>query len=173
MFLKAMLLSLITGLGHIYMRRYLQGVFLFFLFAASLNTVFLASLWQDETTAVRILYAAGAMVAIVWIYGLYSVYRITYGTDRVQLAEERDRRYKRAFTHYLGGEYKAALDIIRSVLDLDVDRREADAHFYMGVFHNRLGNRKKAKRCFRRCKAMDMEGKWSLEIRWELERDRD
>ena len=42
----AIALSAVTGLGHIYLRRYVQGVVLFALFAAAANGVLIGALWQ-------------------------------------------------------------------------------------------------------------------------------
>ncbi len=159
----AIALTAIPGLGHLYLRRHAQGVAFFGLFAAALDGVLLGALWQGEDAALVGLVSRIAAVAI-WIGGLASVLRLTVFTDRERLARRRDEKVREGMVHYLRGELDPARRAFEDAAACDVDRHDFDVLFHLGAVAARAGDRRRARRLFRRCLAWDPGGKWRAEI---------
>src|SRR5438552_18215198 len=95
----AIVLSAITGLGHIYLRRYGQGVVLFALFATAANGLLVAALWQGpEARLIRI--ASEITLVAVWVVGMASALKLTVLTDRTRLKCNRDEKMREGLVHY-------------------------------------------------------------------------
>lgn len=167
MALKAILASLVPGLGHLVLRRHLQGVVFFAIFAASLNGVLVGTLWQDDVVAPRIFFTSATAAAVVWLFSVASVVRLALLVDREALARAREVKLREALTHYLRGENEQAVIALEAGRDLDLDGVDADILFHLGALRRRLGEHWRARRLFRRCLAVDVEGKW----RWEVEQE--
>jgi hypothetical protein len=165
----AIALSAVAGLGHVYLRRYVQGVVLFALFATAANGVLLGALWQGPEARTISLASEVALVA-VWVAGLASVLRLTVFTDREKLRERRDEKIREGLVHYLKDEYGPALASFEEACACDVDRDDVDVLFHLGVVESRLGNRRRAARYFRRCLAWDPREKWRAEVKDEMAR---
>ncbi|HVY62250.1 MAG TPA: hypothetical protein VHF22_11390 [Planctomycetota bacterium] len=165
----AIALSAVTGLGHVYLGRYVQGVVLFALFATAANGVLLGALWQGPAARTITLASEVALVA-VWVTGLASALRLTVFTDREKLRACRDERIREGLVHYLKDELRPALESFEAACACDVDRCDVDVLFHLGVIESRLGNRRRAERYFRRCLAWDPDAKWRAEVTEELAR---
>lgn len=184
---RAMLLSLVTGLGHIYLRHYVLGAALFAIFAASLNGVFLGYLLHTRPVLARLLvYACVPAAAGVWAIGLVHAWRISYGTDRAALRRERAALFKDGLAAYLRDDLEAARGLFAKAVACDVDWEDPDALFYLGVLDLRiaerrdgLGERVRAERSRRRglralalCLSRDDSRKWRAEVAQERARAR-
>lgn len=167
--LVALLLGVVTGLGHIYMRRRLKGVLLFYLFAAAANGVFIGRFWQGDA-APWIFNASLAAGLSTWVYGVLDLWRLTFGTDREALRVERDRLLREGLQRYLKGEDRAAKERLERALALDVDRADACVRFHMAVVSRRLGDVRGARRMLDRCEDVDEDGKWRYEVQEERTR---
>jgi hypothetical protein len=180
-----MLLSLVTGLGHVYLRHYVLGAILFCLFATGLNGIFLGSVIESDKALAGFLFKASVPFSIaVWIFGLGHAYKISYGTDRAKLRAERGQLFREGLTLYLRDDLDGAARALESVVDRDVDWEDADALFHLGVVelrrsdrHTSRGERRAAERArarglraFRACLAHDDRKKWRGEIAHEQAR---
>src|SRR5437764_7927086 len=116
---KAILLSLVTGLGHIYLGRHAQGVVLFALFAAGLNGILIGSFWQGDEAAWRIRVVSGAVAAVAFAFGTASILKLTLFTDREALRVRRDEALRRGLVHYLRDELRDADRAFREALRCD------------------------------------------------------
>lgn len=182
-----MLLSVVTGLGHIYLRHYVLGAVLFSAFVFGLNGVFIGSVFEsDKSFANFVLKASVPFTVLVWIAGLVHAYRISYGTDRIKLRSERAQLFRDGLTLYLRDDLDGAARAFESVVDRDVDWEDADALFHLGVVelrradrHDERSERRSAERArrrglraFRACLAHDDRKKWRGEIAHEQARAR-
>lgn len=167
---KAILLSTVTGAGHIYLGRHAQGVALFALFAASLNGVLIGSFWQGDEAAWWIRVVSGSAAALVFAVGTASILKLTLFTDREALRVRRDQALRSGLVHYLREELRDADRELREALRCDIDRRDADVLFHLGAVARRLGEDRRARRLFRQCLGCDPSGKWSYEVERELAR---
>jgi hypothetical protein len=182
-----MLLSLVTGLGHVYLRHYMKGALLFALFATALNGVFLGSaIESDKTLAARISTVSVPAAIAVWVVGLVHAYKISYGTDRARLRAERAKLLRDGLVAYLRDDLDGAAHALRAVVDRDVDWEESDALFHLAVVELRRASRfaernepALAQRARSRglgllklCLTRDDRRKWRAEIAVERERAR-
>lgn len=182
-----MLLSVVTGFGHVYLRHYVLGALLFAVFATALNAVFLGSVIESNKMLAHALFRAGVPLAIgTWVVGLVHAWKISYGTDRRRLREERQRLFREGLIAYVRDDLDAAARALGRVIDKDVDWEETDALFHLGVVELRRArrfegggearkaarSRRCAQRAFRSCLARDDRKKWRGEIAHERERAR-
>jgi tetratricopeptide (TPR) repeat protein len=166
----ALLLSIVPGLGHVYLSRYAQGVLFFTLFAAAANGLLIGALWQGEDVARRITEVSAVAAALVFVACFASMAKLTLFTDREALARRRDEALRRGLVHYLRDELVEAERALEEALRYDVDRCDCDVLFHLGVVANRLGNARRARRMFKRCLAADACAKWRYEVAQELAR---
>src|SRR3954468_18075031 len=97
-----MLFSIVTGLGHVYLRHYVLGAILFALFATALNGVFLGTVIESKPQVARALFEVSVpLAAAIWVVGLAPAYRISYGTARTRLRSERQRLFREGLIAYL------------------------------------------------------------------------
>jgi hypothetical protein len=182
-----MLLSLVTGFGHIYLRHYILGAFLFSLFVAGLDGIFLGAVIESNKAFAYFIYRASVPFTIaVWAFGLVHAWHISYGTDRSKLRLERAKLFREGLTAYLRDDLDAAARCLESCVDRDVDWEDPDALFHLGVVelrraerHAERGERRAAERArrrgaraFRMCLAHDDRKKWRGEIAHEQARAR-
>lgn len=182
---RAMLLSLITGLGHIYLRHYVLGAALFALFAASLNGIALGLLLSSRPVLARaLLFGSGPLAFIVWTAGLAHAWKISYGTDRARLRGERRRLFREGLVRYLRDDLDGARDQLRRAVECDVDWEDPDALFHLGTTELRLAERRAARgetlaadrarrrglRSLAACLRRDDRLKWRAEVQLERQR---
>lgn len=166
----ATLLSLVPGLGHVYIGRTHRGIFVFLIFMVATNSLYLAVTMGIPSQAPEVLSLfIGSMISSL----LYSLLHIIYLSRRLETkahAQSKEYHFKRGLSKYLEGSFDAANEEFIAVLK--VDPLDADARFHLAMTELRLGNRTGAEREFRRCKADDIDCKWSWEIAQQLERTR-
>ena len=163
---NALLLALVPGLGHLYLGWHWRGLFVFSLFALAVNGMYLAETrgLAGMSDRVFILCRTAGLAALC-----YSVLHVAYLSKRFQakpVAERKDYHFKRGLTRYLAGAFDEARAEFQTVLKLDP--LEIDARFHLGMTYLALGDRRRAGRTLRRCRADDLESKWSWEIETQL-----
>jgi hypothetical protein len=166
---KAVLLSVVAGFGHLYLGRYVYGAVLFSLFLASLNGLFLASVWQGEEIAQRLSRVSAVAGAIVWFAAMAHIVALTYLRDRARTRLRREQLLQEALRAYLRDGPFEAKSPLEAVLKLDLERADPDALFLLGAMSRRCGEVRRARKLLRRCRARDRDNKWTLEVRTELE----
>jgi hypothetical protein len=182
---RVLLLSIVTGLGHVYLRHYIRGAILFVLFATFLNGIFLGSMIESRPDVGKILVHACVPLALaVWVAGMAHAYTISYGTDRNRLRTERQKLFREGLLAYLRDELDASALSLTQAAERDVDWEDSDILFHLGVVELRRserswlsGERRTAERArlrslkaFRSCLARDEKKKWRAEI--DVERQR-
>jgi hypothetical protein len=180
-----MLLSVVTGLGHMYLRHFVLGAALFALFTASVNGVFLGYMLQARPALASLLvYTCVPAAVAVWAFGLVHAYRLSYGTDRARLRTERAKLFNEGLVVYLKDDLERARDLLRRAVACDVDWEDPDPLFHLGVVELRLaerrlgrGDRVAAVRAHRRglralaaCLSRDDAKKWRAEVQLERQR---
>jgi len=182
---RAMLLSVITGLGHWAMGYRIMGALLLSLFLIGLNGVFLGTVLLSYPQVKQVLlWTCGPGVAALWLFGIIHIYLITYGRDREALREERRVLLQEGLLGYLRGDLGRARKALKRAVKLDYDWEEPHLQFHFGVVELRLakvldaagrsakaGRRRRAGlQAFRRCLARDPAAKWLGEIEIECRR---
>lgn len=182
----ALVLSVITGLGHFYLDHYVAGAVLFGLFATTLNGVFLGFTLQ-ATSSPEVLRAVSIFAfVLVWAFGMWHAYRLSYGTDRVAMAQAKDALLREGLIDYLRDDLEDAARKIERAAALDVDWIDPDPLFHLGVVSARLAERRgargdargskaarrKALSAFKDCLTRDPMRKWRAEVDAELRRMR-
>lgn len=157
-------LSIVPGLGHIYIGRCLKGVFLFMLFALFIDAAYIVPfLFSPETRVVR-----GTLVAaaIVWFYTFSDVVRLTYLANTERKLKRKNELFATGVRQFLRGEYEPARDTFHQVLRLN--RYDPDAHFYIGMAFKSLGKPYKARKHLKNALSYDDTKKWNFEVLQEL-----
>ncbi len=180
----ALLLSVVTGLGHFYLDHYLTGAVLFGLFATALNGIFLGFTLQATTSPEMLRAVSIFCFVVVWTFGFWHVYRLSYGTDRAALRQAKDQLLREGLIDYLRDDLEDAARKIERAVALDVDWIDPDPLFHLGVVSSRLAERRGARgdvagardarrralTSFRGCLSRDPARKWRAEVAEELRR---
>jgi tetratricopeptide (TPR) repeat protein len=117
-------------------------------------------------SADSLIVGAGLFAILLWGYGLYDVWRKTFGRLREGLRAEEAKHFRAGLVHYLGENLDEATREFLFVLRLDDE--DIDALFYLAMTHQRAGRYPHARRLFRKCQALDVWGKWTDEIGQQL-----
>jgi hypothetical protein len=184
--LVAVLLSAVTGLGHLYLDHYVTGAVLFGLFVTAVNGVFLGFTLQSTSSPLLLRGLSILLLVVVWTFGVWHAYTLSYGTDRPALARARAALLREGLVDYLRDDLEAAARKLERAVVLDIDWLDPDPSFHLGAALSRLAERraargddmgarsaqKRAQASFRRCLARDARRKWRAEIADELARMR-
>lgn len=180
----ALLLSVVTGLGHFYLDHYLTGAVLFGLFATALNGIFLGFTLQAAASPEMLRAVSIFCFVVVWTFGFWHAYRLSFGTDRAALAQAKDQLLREGLIDYLRDDLEDAARKIERAAALDVDWVDPDPLFHLGVVSSRLAERRAARgdvagaklarrralTSFRGCLSRDPARKWRAEVAEELRR---
>ncbi len=184
--LMAVLLSAVTGLGHLYLDHYVTGAVLFGLFVTAVNGVFLGFTLQSTSSPLLLRGLSILLLVVVWTFGVWHAYTLSYGTDRPALARARATLLREGLVDYLRDDLEAAARKLERAVVLDIDWLDPDPSFHLAVTLSRLAERraargddmgarsaqKRAQASFRRCLARDGRRKWRAEVQDELARMR-
>lgn len=184
--LVAVLLSAVTGLGHLYLDHYVTGAVLFGLFVTAVNGVFLGFTLQSTSSPLLLRGLSILLLVVVWTFGVWHAYTLSYGTDRPALARARAALLREGLVDYLRDDLESAARKLERAVVLDIDWLDPDPSFHLAVTLSRLAERraargddlgarsaqKRAQASFRRCLARDARRKWRAEIAEELARMR-
>ena len=181
-----MLLSLVSGFGHLYLDHYLLGAALFAVFVTALNGVFLGFTLQSLEHPQWVQWTSIGVGVVVWIGSLWHCWLLSYGTDRLALAREKERLLREGLLAYLRDELEQSLSMLEQAVALDIDWEDPDPLFHLGVVTSRMAerrarrgdsmgartDRRRAQWAFRTCLQRDSSRKWEGEIQNELKRMR-
>jgi hypothetical protein len=184
--LVAVLLSAVTGLGHLYLDHYVTGAVLFGLFVTAVNGVFLGFTLQSTSSPLLLRGLSILLLVVVWTFGVWHAYTLSYGTDRPALARARAALLREGLVDYLRDDLESAARKLERAVVLDIDWLDPDPSFHLAVTLSRLAERraargddmgarsaqKRAQASFRRCLARDGRRKWRAEVAEELARMR-
>ncbi|MFC1705578.1 hypothetical protein ACFL59_02005 [Planctomycetota bacterium] len=162
------MLSVVAGLGHIYLRRYLQGAILFLLFATSLDALLLSALWQGEDTAYLLRATSGIGAAFVWLFAMSHVLWLTVLRDQQALWQRKEELVRKALRFYLRDQLAEAERVLQDALRASSDRTDPDLLFLLGAIARREGRRIRARGLLNRCCRADSDGRWRAEVQREL-----
>lgn len=180
----ALLLSVVTGFGHFYLDRYITGAVLFGLFVTTLNGVFLGFTLQATSSPEMLRAVSTFGLGLVWTFGMWHAYRLSYGTDRAALARAKDQLLREGLIDYLRDDLEDAARKLARAVALDVDWVDPDPLFHLGVVSSRLAARRaergdaagsraarrRALSAFKGCLTRDPGRKWRAEVEAELQR---
>jgi cytochrome c-type biogenesis protein CcmH/NrfG len=157
---------LMPGAGHLLLRRYLKGVVLATLFAASAD-MFLTSafLWHARLVSALPLVSLGIMT-LVWAYALVDIIQGLKALRQKDLQQRKDDLLKRAQVAWLRDEYAGAERLLRQILRMD--ERDVEAWVHLGKVLKTCGRDEEARKCFR--SALNLEGSqpWHWTLMMEL-----
>ena len=164
--LVPLVLSIIPGWGHIWLRRYNRGLAIFLLFFAIVNLELMVFLRGEEADFEATFKYASAAAVGLFVFTIVDVFRITVWLRSNKVLEKRRTSYRRALTHYLRSEYgqarELALRMTRS------DPLDVAALFVLGMIQREAGEKKKAIRTFRRALRSPTSEYWNADVQREL-----
>jgi hypothetical protein len=182
----ALFLSVISGFGHLYLEYYLLGAALFAVFVTALNGVFLGFTLHSLEHPAWVQWTSITVGGVTWLVGFWHCWKLSYGTDRVDLAQQKEQLLRDGLIDYLRDELEGGLIKLERAVALDVDWEDPDPLFHLGVVASRLAerrarrgdslaaraDRRRAQWAFRTCLQRDPARKWESEIQTELKRMR-
>ena len=182
----ALLLSLVSGFGHLYLDHYLLGAALFAVFVTALNGVFLGFTLQSLEHPQWVQWTSIVVGVVTWVGAFWHCWLLSYGTDRLAIAREKEHLLRDGLLAYLRDELEQALSLLERAVELDIDWEDPDPLFHLGVVTSRMAerrarrgdsmgariDRRRAQWAFRTCLQRDPTRKWAEEIQTELKRMR-
>lgn len=157
---------IMPGMGHLLLRRYLKGVVLAALFAASAD-VFLLSvcLWHASLTSA--LPMVSLVISVVaWVYAVVDILPALKALRQKDLQERQDALLKRAQVAWLRNELAEAERLLREMLRMD--ERDIEAWVHLGKVLKASGNPVEARRCFQSALNLDGSEPWHWTLKTEL-----
>ena len=159
----AVILTVIfPGAGHLLLRRYLKGVILAALFAASadifLGARFLLPLMAD-TPLPKV--ALGVMAA-VWAFAIIDLSVRLKSLRFSDFQKHKDDLLRAAQVAWLKDEYPEAERLLRQILAMD--ERDVEAWIHLGKILKATGRESEARVCFQSALNLDGSDRW----RWQL-----
>ena len=161
------ILSLVPGWGHIWLRRFGRGLLVFTVFVVAANIALMQSLAKTPTHASWIRPAL-AVAAAVFVFGIADVLRITLRRHVSGTEPRRRKLLTRALGHYVRDENGQAEEVLAKLVRLDTGRPAP--WYYLGCVRAERGRLRAAKRAFRTARRVDRRGEWTDEIRLALQR---
>jgi hypothetical protein len=177
--LKALVLSVLPGLGQSRMGYPLAGSILFCLFLFAINGVFLGKVLLVDPKITRLLTLISTPLAILlWLFGVFHTWRISFGRNRPRLYQRRRELLQRSLTAYLKNQLHEARRVLKRAIRYDYDWDDAALLFHLGVIELRLADqallsgdegeatrrRRAAIKAFGRYINRDPKQTWKLEI---------
>lgn len=152
----------VVGLGHVLVDRHLAGFLHFLGFAICLNGVIIgAYIWQGDE-AFRLLVAAGAGAALMWLYSMGTlIYQeFVLSEDRVRVDAE--RHYVSGLRNLFQGLHHDARIEFRAVLDLDPVN--VPARMMIALAYREEHKLSQARKLLKECLRIDRDKRWAFEI---------
>lgn len=156
------ILGIIPGIGHISVGRCLKGVVLFLFFVIFVNAVFVCRFTPRLDGSDEMVKGCIACALIIWAYSFLDVFKIAVWNKRPWIRPSKKKLFEEGMRHYLCDEFSQAKQKFQRILRLDDE--DVDAHFLLGLAMMRLGNRRRAVRCFKRALSLDETRKWEWEV---------
>ncbi|MEZ6195000.1 MAG: tetratricopeptide repeat protein [Planctomycetota bacterium] len=151
-------LSIVPGWGHIWLRRGSTGLMIFMLFFAAINLALLTSarILPDLSPVLgRIAYATAASA---FAFSVLDVLRATIWSRSRPVRERRRRILRRAIAHSIRGEDGQAQEQLEHALRIDPNDPAAWA--WLGALLERGGRTKDARRALKRARFLGAEAGW-------------
>lgn len=165
------LTAVVPGAGHLWRRQYMRAsAFLLFFIGAIDGYVSAYYLVSDAEVQTWLASWSLLVMAVVWSVAMAHMLYLCFFFDEEEWRRRIDDLFAVGQEQYLRGEYSAALKTFSQGLKLN--REDVDMRLYLGLTYRSLGRRHRAKRAFRRCGKLDVEGKWKWEIAEELKKNK-
>ena len=167
MALKALLLSLLLpGLGHVYVARPVKGAILASAFAALLFVAVLRGIaapvaFLDDAFLIGLFGSAAVWLGTAWVM-LRRVLAPLLSAVRL----DKEGVFKKGLASYLRDDLDRAEREFRRVIDIDPG--DVEANLQLAMVYKSKGRPRLARRCLKRCRRLDVDGKGQWEVRQEL-----
>ena len=118
---------------------------------------------QDAALLLGLIIAGGA-----WLLAQCGMASSLLHSSRMRgpAREQRDAHYREGMVAFLRDELDAAEAKFKAALRLDPG--DVDSMLQLGTILKARGQRRRARRMFKKCRSRDLEGKWEWEISREL-----
>jgi tetratricopeptide (TPR) repeat protein len=162
-----LLLSLVPGWGHIWLRRGSTGLMIFMLFFASLNMAVLIG--NDLLPAMPKFFGnlAKATAAATFAFSILDVLRATVWTRSRPVQERRRRILRTAAGHLIRREFGQAEEQLERVLRIDPGDPAAWA--WLGSLYSVTGRRREARHAWKQARFYGQTSGWREMINPRLE----
>lgn len=183
--LLTLLLSVLTGAGHVYRRSYVKGALLLSVFLVAANGWFLGRvLLSRPELAAWLLWACPFLTVTIWVFGVIDAYRIGFRLNRSRFKRRRRELLQRSLRAYLTNQLEEARRVLLRAIKYDHDWDEPSLLVHLGVLELRLyeqlkaeGDRrganlkfKAARRAFSQYLSRNPKGPWRKDICQECEK---
>lgn len=163
--LAVLLTALVPGAGHLVRREYLRAAALLLAFVLLVDGIVVGRMLiapDSPERGRRIATWSSVGAAGVWLLAMGHIVYVSFLFDE----EAHRRRVEVLFCggqqDYLRGDHEAAAAAFRQVVKLDPE--DPDARLYLAAAYRALGRFWRARRQLRKCRSVDVSGKWAWEI---------
>jgi hypothetical protein len=156
---------LLPGAGHVIIGRQFKGILIAFLYTAALMTGLfrLFVVWPEGSVAHDGAFLSSLVVGIgVWVWGFLDLFDTLYGFRRASPRSEVDPHLRQGAIHYLRGEMSEAEREL--LLAAKLDSKDADVCIHLARVYRAGGQKRRCRRFLRRCRRLDADEKWAVEI---------
>jgi len=166
---KAFLLSLLLpGLGHVYVGRPVRGLVLAIGFSGAVAAAVVRGIVSPEPILDSLFLVALFAGAAVWLGTSWVTLRRVLMPLLSAVRLDKESLFTKGLASYLRDDLDRAERQFRRVIDIDPG--DVEAHLQLAMVHKCRGETRLARRWFKRCRRLDVDGKWQWEIRRELAR---
>ena len=159
---------LMPGLGHFLIGRFVRGLVIWLVYMCSALGAIACGLTGGGPLSHNAPFVVLMLIsAACWVYAVVNIVDVTFGSEE-STSEECDEHFRQGVTHYLRGELVRAKKEFQKALSLN--RRDLEARLHLGMVYAAEGRYHHARRAFKRCLALDHDGKWHWELQRELRR---
>ena len=159
-------LSIIPGFGHIWVRRYNRGLALFLIFFGTWNLTPIHYLLADDGEYEGLLKLSHAAVVGIIVFAFVDIIRITVWLKSSKVINRRKSLYRRSMVHFLRSEYGQAEDAASRMIR--TDPLDTSALFVLGMIQREGGEFRKALRSFYRAQRSTTEDYWKFDLKREI-----
>jgi tetratricopeptide (TPR) repeat protein len=156
---------LLPGAGHVIIGRQFKGILIAFLYTAalmmSLFRLFVVS--SDDSVMCDWVFPSSVVAGLgVWLWAFLDLFDTLYGFRRAAPRSEVDPHLRQGAIHYLRGEMSEAEREL--LLAAKLDPKDADVCIHLARVYQAAGQKRKCRRFLRRCRSLDADAKWAVEI---------
>jgi outer membrane protein assembly factor BamD (BamD/ComL family) len=159
---------LLCGTGHMLKKDYLRGITFFITFICCFFIIFMGI---NQSGILPFIFAvSGACLSLfIWIYSLIDLSSNNeMKKKKAKINEELNDIYTQGIAHYLKQDYDKAIEVFQSILKKN--KKDTDALFQLAKSYLKQGNKKMAKKIFKKFNSFETYAKWKEEVKLLLEK---
>lgn len=160
-------LSVVPGWGHIWVRRHTRGLAIFLVFFALADIAFLVYQTSEEPVRTDAMNVGLGLCAGIWTFAMVDIARIAIWLRSTTMRDRRTALFRKMVIHFLRGEHAQAEESIRRMLR--INPYDVPALTYLGMVRRDAGRLDEALRAFKKAMRSQPDSGWSAEIEHEID----